>query len=421
MKEIQPRRAIHAEVRIPGSKSLSHRALIAAALAEGRSLISNLSHCEDVLFTMGALRSLGIDMRNGHGALAVSGSGGRFPPSAGTKSIFLGSSGTSYRFLLSVASLARGDFLLDCSPSMRERPVGGLVKALNGLGGQIVFAGRDNFPPVHVKGKGLRGGRVRMEGNTSSQYVSSLLLAAPYAEKPLEVEVQGDLFSSPYVDLTIDVMARFGMTVDRAGTRYFRVSPGRGYRRCDFAVEGDVSGASYFWAAAAVTGGRVVTENIHPQTTRQGDIAFLHVLEQMGCTVLRHGEAVAVSGGPLQGIEADMSAMPDMVPTLAAIALFAKGTTVIRNVPHLRHKESDRLRSIAQELGRLKGQVEELPDGLMIQGKAPLSGTITDPHDDHRMAMSLAVIGLMVPGVRIRNEDCVSKSFPGFWEIWDTI
>jgi 3-phosphoshikimate 1-carboxyvinyltransferase len=258
-----------------------------------------------------------------------------------------------------------------------------------------------------------------MSGEKSSQYLSSLLLSGPYAEKGVEVEVTGRLVSRPYVDITIEVMREFGVSVDRHGCRYFMVPPGDGYLPREFSIEGDVSAASYFWAAAAVTGGRVTTENIKAHTTRQGDIAFLEILQEMGCHVERETERVTLCGGPLSGIEADMSAIPDQVPTLASVALFANDSTAIRNVPHLRYKESDRLRNIALEWGKLGGKVKELADGLIIHRGTGLRGARVESHDDHRLAMSLAVVGLKVSGVRIKGEDCVNKSFPRFWELWD--
>jgi 3-phosphoshikimate 1-carboxyvinyltransferase len=214
-------------------------------------------------------------------------------------------------------------------------------------------------------------------------------------------------------------MERFGVSVLREGFRYFRVIPGRGYQAREYTIEGDVSSASYFWAAAAVTGGSVTTTNIHPDTTRQGDIGFLSLLAQMGCEIETGADRVLVRGGRLSGIDVDMGSMPDMVPTLAAIAAFAEGTTAIRNVAHLRDKESDRLRAVADEWRRLGISVEELADGLIIPGGARPSGAVVDPHDDHRLAMALAVLGLRIPGVKIRDEQCVSKSFPEFWELWD--
>jgi len=229
------------------------------------------------------------------------------------------------------------------------------------------------------------------------------------------------LVSKPYVDITLDVMKQFGVQVVRDGYSYFRIPSGQAYRPRKFTIQGDASSASYFWAAAAVTGGTVVTENIYPFTTRQGDIRFLDILERMGCIIEKESDRVVIHGGTLSGIEADMSTMPDMVPTLAAIALFARGETVIRNVPQLRHKESDRLYAIFHEWRRLGGRVEEMDDGLVIHGGEKLSGTLLDPHDDHRLAMSLAVVGLRVPEIIITNEKCVNKSFPGFWQIWDEL
>ena len=196
---------------------------------------------------------------------------------------------------------------------------------------------------------------------------------------------------------------------------------GKKYIPCRFIIEGDTSGASYFWGAAALTGGTVITDNIHPHITLQGDIALLDILEEMGCSIKRNNSSVMVRGGRLKGVDADMGAMPDMVPTLATIALFAEGTTLIRNAPHLRHKESDRIGDTASELRKIGGKVEEMEDGLMIIGNEDLTGAEIDPHNDHRLAMSLAMAGLMVPGIKIKNEECVNKSFPTFWELWDTI
>jgi 3-phosphoshikimate 1-carboxyvinyltransferase len=422
MKEIRTRNSIDAAVRIPGSKSITHRALIAASLAEGQSEIKNFLECEDTLLTLRALRELGVKISGKRGEIAVLGIGGKFAPSLGTKEIFLGNSGTSYRLLLSAVALAKGHFLLTGTPRMQERPIGGLVRALSKLGVEASCVAKDGFPPVLVKAKGIRGGKVAIEGNKSSQYVTSLLLAGLCAEgADMEIEVKGDLSSRPYVDLTLDVMGQFGAHVVRDGYGYFRIPAGQKYKACEFFVEGDVSNASYFWAAAAVTGGTVATNNIMPFTSKQGDIRFLEILEQMGCSVVKGTERVLVHGGSLRGIEADMNSMPDMVPTLAAIALFAAGKTIIRNVSHLRYKESDRLRSIALELGKLGGWIEELPDGLIIHGGRPLSGTVVDPHDDHRIAMSLAVVGLRVPGIKVIEEGCVKKSFPLFWECWDRL
>ena len=418
MKEIRTRSSIDTKVSIPGSKSITHRALITSSLAKGESVLAAFLACEDTLHTVNALRELGVEITvNGENA-RVLGIGGRFPSRGGGKEIFLGNSGTSYRLLLSTVALARGEYILKGTPRMHARPVGDLVQALRKLGVDASCIEKGDFPPVSVKAKGIRGGKVTIAGDKSSQYVSSLLLAGPYTKRGLEIEVTGRLVSQPYVEVTLEVMKIFGIPVSRDGYRYFKVSGGQRYHPCKFKVDGDVSAASYFWAAAAVTGGTIKTENIHPHTTKQGDIALLDIMEEMGCRVEKRAESVVVRGRALSGIDVDMGAMPDMVPTLAAIALFAKGRTWIRNVSHLRLKESNRLRAITAEWARLGGRVEERADGLVIHGGRPISGTVVDSHDDHRIAMSLAVIGLRIPGIRIRSEGCVNKSFPGFWDLW---
>jgi len=419
VKEIKPKQSIDATIRIPGSKSITHRALIAASLANGESLLKGLLTSKDTLYTVNALRELGVQICIEGENITISGSRGKFLSAADRKEIFLGNSGTSYRLLLSTVALARGEYILTGNPRMYERPIGDLVKALKKLGVEMTYIEKENFPPLCIRAKGIHGGKVQMPGSKSSQYVSSLLLAGPYAKKDLEIEVTGRLVSSPYVDITLDVMEKFGVHVDRDRYSCFNVPAGYGYLPSQFSIEGDVSAASYFWAAAAVTGGIVITENIRSYATRQGDIAFLDVLEEMGCRIDRGNDWVSVHGGVLSGIEVDMGAMPDMVTTLSAIALFAKGKTVIRNVSHLRHKESNRLQAIALEWNKLGGRVEELGDGLIIHGGRRLSGTVVEAYDDHRLAMSLAVVGLKVPGITIKDKNCVNKSFPQFWELWD--
>ncbi len=421
MKEVKPRETIAATVSIPGSKSLSHRALIAAALASGESRLTNLLECEDTVYTLKALQGLGIDILNDNRMTIIAGKAGRFPVQSGSRTLHLGNSGTSLRLLLSTAALARGETILTGSSRLQERPVGELVKALRELGVEDISAGGDEFPPVRVRSVGIKGGKTRLTGRESSQYLSSLLLAAPYAEEDVEIEVDGSIVSSPYVDLTVEVMGRFGVEVRREGYSRFEVSAGPGYQPVDYQVEGDASSASYFWSAAAVTGGTVATENVFPQSSRQGDMSFLDLLEKMGAVVRKEARRAVVKGRALAGIEADMSALPDMVPTLAALALFAQGKTIIRNVAHLRLKESDRLHGLWEEWTRLGARIEELPDGLTIEGSVPLTGTLCDPHNDHRLAMSLAVIGLRVPGIRIRQAECVNKSFPLFWDYWDRL
>ncbi|MFP3911191.1 MAG: 3-phosphoshikimate 1-carboxyvinyltransferase [Desulfobacteraceae bacterium] len=421
MKEIHPKTPIDARVKMPGSKSLVHRTLIAAGLAGGESRLSGFLNCEDTLYTVSALRELGVRIGSTGEEVTVSGTGGKFPRIPGLRKVFVGNSGTSFRLLLSTAALAHGHYMFTGEPRMLERPVDGLVRALKALGVDAWCTGKDGVPPVQVRAKGVRGGKVSLEGGTSSQYISSLLLAAPYMEKGLELEIVGGLASKGYVDLTVEVMTQFGVDVLRDGYGYFKVRPRQTYGPRHFTIEGDVSSASYLWAAAAVTGGSVTTENVYPFATRQGDIDFLTILAQMGCRIDKQEDHVTVTGRGITGIEADMGDMPDMVPTLAALSLFAHGKTTIRNVPQLRLKESDRLKTMAQELSRVGGRVVELPDGLVIHGHHRLKGAVINPHNDHRIAMSLAVVGLRVPGITIEGADCVRKSFPHFWEVWDSL
>lgn len=421
MKEIKPVTNINSTIRMPGSKSISHRSAIAAGLAMGESKLTGFLACEDTLYSISVLKELGVEISTEGETLEVKGMGGGFTPLQGRREFYLGNSGTSMRLLLSTVSLAKGEFLLTGNPQILKRPVEELVDALNQLGVEAFCLEQNGCPPVLVRSRGIKGGKVTISGQKSSQYLSSLLLSGPYAEKGIEIEVTGGLVSGPYVDITIEVMREFGVSVFRDGSRYFRVPAGGRYVPRQLAIEGDVSAASYFWAAAAVAGGIITTENIRPHTTGQGDIGFLEILQQMGCRVEREMNRVTVYGGPLSGIDADMGAMPDQVPTLASIALFADGETSIRNVPHVRFKESDRLKAIALEWSKLGGQVEELTDGLVICGGGRLHGGPVESHDDHRLAMSLAVVGLKVPGVKIRNEDCVNKSLPQFWKLWDSL
>lgn len=406
---------------IPGSKSLTHRALIAAGLAKGKSRLKSFLSCEDTLYTADTLQRLGIKISLDNDIAEVSGNGGVFKPAEQKQEISLGNSGTSYRLLLSVAALARGQYIFTGIERMKERPVAYLVNALKSLGVDAEYVEKNGYPPVLINASGIKGGIVKIPGDISSQYISSLLLAGPYAESDLTIEVDGDPVSKPYIDLTLDVTAAFGVNIEHEDYQVFHIPAGQIYKARDFVIDGDVSSASYFWGAAAITGGTVETCNIHPHSTRQGDIGLLDILSNMGCDIKREKDSVTLKGAPLKGVSVDMGTMPDMVPTLAVIALFAEGKTTIKNVSHLRHKESDRIADTAIELRHLGGKVEELADGLIIFGGEKLKGTKIDPHGDHRLAMSFAMAGLRVPGVIIENDNCVNKSFPAFWDIWKTL
>ena len=404
---------------VPGSKSLSARALVAAALAGGESTLSNVLRCDDTRYLAQALTACGLLVSFGEdadGPCTVRGLGGAMPVRRGA--FFLGNAGTAMRFLTAVLTLAEGDYELDGAARMRRRPIGALTAALRALGADVVDS--DGFPPVTIGAAVLRGGRAEVPGSQSSQFTSALLLAGPYSREGIEVQVTGDVLSRPYLDLTCDVMAAFGCPpAVREDPLIFRVAPGV-YQARDWAIEADASSASYFFAAAAVTGGEATVTGIG-RRSRQGDLAFLDVLERMGCAVRRGENEITVRGGDLAGVEVDAGAFPDVVPTIAACALFARGATEIRGVPHLRIKESDRIASVAAEFGKLGARIEERADGLRIEGRAPLAGEAIATWDDHRIAMSAAVVGLRVPGVVIRGAGVVSKSFPGFFEAWSRL
>ena len=418
MIEIEPVATIDAIVEVPGSKSLTQRALIAAALADGASVLAGPLASEDTSYTMTALRAMGIRIDDSDPARwRVEGCGGRIRRP--DNDIYLGNNGTATRFLTSVAALGHGTFRITGSSRMAQRPIGPLITALRGWGVDIVSEAGTDCPPLRIEADGLRGGRTVLPEGKSSQYLSSLLLVAPYAAREAELEVQGEVLSRPYVEMTLDVMADFGIQVGAAPSlTFFRVPQGH-YQGREYRIEGDASGASYFWAAAAVTGGRVTVANV-PVPSLQGDAGLVPLLARMGCEVTTRGGGITVSGPErLAGIEVDMGNMPDVAPTLAVVAAFAEGTTVIDNIAHLRIKECDRLAVMVRELRKMGAEVEEEEARMIIHGRAGggnLHGAEIGTYDDHRIAMCFAVAGLKVPGVRIQGEECVKKSFPDFWQ-----
>jgi 3-phosphoshikimate 1-carboxyvinyltransferase len=416
VKEIQPRGRIEATLTLPGSKSYTHRALVAASLAWGESILTNALRAEDTELTARALGRLGARLNWQRTTVTVRGAAGHWAPVA--EPIHLGNSGTSMRFLTALAALGRGEYLLTGSPRLCQRPLGELLEALASLGVKAVSQRGDGCPPVIVHG-GLTGGRTRLSGAVSSQYLSALLFISPLAPQDVEIEITGELVSKPYVNLTLEVMADFGISFYRKGYKFFRVPGGQRYQPREYVIEADASSASYFWAAAAVTGGRVTITNLALESC-QGDIDFLSVLARMGCRLEPAETGLTVTGGPLTGIQVDMADMPDLVPTLAVVAAFAQGDTVITGAAHLRHKESDRLAAVAAELGKMGLKVAETADGLIIHGGAP-HAAIIHTYDDHRIAMSFAVAGLKIPGITISDPQVVAKSFPDFWEFWEKL
>ena len=425
-REIAVVPALDGRVTAPPSKSVTQRALVAAALARGRSRLRNPLLADDPRHLIAAFNAVGIATRATIGkeesSLEVEGQGGAIP--AKSASIDVGNAGTAMRFLTAVLSLGRGSYLIDGNERMRQRPIEDLLAALRALGASAESVRGDGCPPVRAGGRGLPGGTAALGGGRSSQYLSAVLLAAPASEEGVRIDIEGGLVSRPYVDLTIGVMRRFGVevTTDPPGPRAvrFAVAPGQHYQPRDLAIEGDYSSASYFFAAAAVTGGRLRVDGLDPSSA-QGDARLLDLLAEMGCRIERDESGVLVQGpGELSGIDADLSAMPDTAPTLAVVALFARGPTQIRGVPHLRLKETDRIAALVAEIRRLGGEAIPAEDGLMIVPR-PLSGAAVETYRDHRMAMAFAVAGLRVPGIVIRDPGCVSKSFPGFWDLFDRL
>ncbi len=419
MIEIIPVKRVNTTVEVPGSKSLTQRALIAAALAEGTSFLAGPLASEDTAYTMAALRAMGIRINDDDSACwQVQGAAGNILPP--DEDIYLGNNGTATRFLTSVASLGHGTFHIIGSKRMAGRPIAPLMEALQGWGVDMESDAQNGCPPLTIRADGLAGGKTVLPEGKSSQYLSSLLLVAPYAAETAELEVRGEVYSKPYVEMTLRVMHSFGVQVEATPMLNFFRIPRCVYRAGKYAIEGDASSASYFWAAAAITGGRVTVANV-PVPSLQGDAQLVPLLARMGCDVTRAGTTGLTVQGPekLTAVEVDMGDMPDVAPTLAVVAAFAEGTTIIKNIAHLRIKECDRLAAMVAELGRMGAEVEEREDAMLIHGRAGgsnLHGAEIKTYDDHRIAMCFAVAGLQVPGVRITGEECVAKSFPDFWE-----
>ena len=401
-------------LRVPGSKSLTNRALIVAALADGPSALTGALDCDDTRVMIESLGRLGIDVAHDPetATIAVQGCGNKVP--AKEAELFIANSGTSLRFLTAMVATGLGTYHLDGSPRMRQRPVNDLLQALNGLGAEATSDLGTGCPPVTVRASGLDGGFAFVKGDVSSQFLSGLLMALPYSRDVTTVEVQGTLVSVPYVAMTLAVMEAFGVRIGNRKFRRFDVRPAR-YTGRPYAIEPDASAASYFFAAAAIAGGTVTVEGLGTRSI-QGDMAFLDVLEHMGCTVVRGPDATTVTGGTLRGVDVDMNAFSDTVMTQAVVALFARGMSRIRNVGHVRHKETDRLAALAAELRKLGATVEEKPDGLVIFPPEKVAPARISTYDDHRMAMSFALAGLKAEGVTILDPGCVAKTYPRFWD-----
>ncbi len=425
-----------ARVRVPGSKSLTNRALLIAALADGTTHLTHALFSDDSIYLARALQALGFSLHLNpiQEEMSIVGQGGQIP--ARQASLFVGNAGTAARFLTAFLALGEGEYVLDGEPRMRERPMADLVQALRGLGvGVEVAAPRDEVRvesfaaggeaeahlPLRVRGGGLPGGEVVLRGDVSSQFLSALLMVAPYARSPLTIRLSTPLSSRPYVEMTLAVMRSFGLETARQEVEWFSPALGRYRSPGVYAIESDASAASYFFAAPAVCGGFVEVEGLSRRSL-QGDVGFVDVLEQMGCTVEETRHGLRVSGGqPLRGVDVDLRDMPDVAQTLAAIAPFASTPTRIRGIASARHKETDRIHAACTELVRLGVRVEEHADGMTIYPASSLRPALIRTYNDHRMAMAFSLIGLRLEGVVIENPGCVSKTFPAFFEVLDQL
>lgn len=410
---------LNATVRVPGSKSLTNRALLIAALAKGTTKITNALFSDDSKYFANALKTLGFDVQldEVNHEMTVTGMDGKIP--AKKAELFIGNAGTAARFLSAFLTLGNGEYILDGEPRMRERPIGDLIDSLNQLG--VKMETKNNCPPVKIFAKGLHGGRTKIAGNISSQFLSALLMVAPYAQSPVEIELITDLNSKPYVDMTIAVMKAFGVEIEREGYERFIIMPSFFFPLSTYAIESDTSAASYLFAAPAICGGTVKVENISRKSL-QGDIAFVDVLKQVGCIVEEEDNSISVScPSQLYGVDVDMRDIPDTAQTLAVIAPFASSPTQIRGIASARVKETDRVSATCNELRRLGVQVDEHEDGMTIYPCQAFKPANVQTYNDHRMAMSFALIGLRFDGVTIENPACVSKTFPNYFEVLETL
>ena len=412
MIEIKPVQNLQATITVPGSKSYTNRALLIAGLTDGECRLEKPLVSDDTKYMIRALKAFGISVQEEKEAFIVSGRDGKL--STPEEDIFIGNAGTTMRFLTTFSALVPGKTRLDGDERMRQRPLADLLHCLTQMGVKAVSANGNGCPPIDIAGGEVPGGEVQLAGNKSSQYLTSILLSAPYFKNDTCIHIQGDLTSKSYADITLDIMKTFGVHVDNESYQHFKVKAGDRYKAQTYRVESDWSSASYFLAAGAVTGGEVTLTDINPHSV-QGDAQFTSVLEKMGCLVEKKSHSLHIKGNPLRGISINMNNMPDAVQTLAVTALFAEGETVIQGIGNLRIKETDRISALANELSRLGAEVETGEDFLIIR-PGDYKGAEIETYNDHRMAMSFAVAGLKIPGTRIKNPKCVEKSFPDFFK-----
>ena len=419
---LDPIAKVSGEVNVPGSKSLSNRALLLAALAEGETELTNLLDSEDIEHMLNALTKLGVSYRLSEDKTqcVVQGNGGAFSV-AEPLELFLGNAGTAMRPLCAALAASNVDTVLTGEPRMEERPIGDLVDALREADAEVTYLKNEGFPPLQIKGKTLNGGEMSVDGSVSSQFLTALLMAAPLFSGDVTIRIKGELVSKPYIDITLDTMAKFGVTVENDNYQTFTVSGDAKYiAPGKFMVEGDASSASYFLAAGAIKGGTVRVTGIG-QNSIQGDIRFADVLEAMGATVVWHDEYVEITGAPLKGVNMDMNHIPDAAMTIATTALFAEGPTTMTNIYNWRVKETDRLAAMATELQKLGAKVEEGHDYIKVWPTDSLKHAEIDTYNDHRIAMCFSLVALSDTPVTINDPGCTRKTFPDYFTRFKTL
>ena len=419
---LDPIAKVSGEVNVPGSKSLSNRALLLAALAEGETELTNLLDSEDIEHMLNALTKLGISyhLSEDKTQCVVKGNGGAFEV-AEPLELFLGNAGTAMRPLCAALAASNVDTVLTGEPRMEERPIGDLVDALREADAEVSYLKNEGYPPLQIKGKTLNGGEMSVDGSVSSQFLTALLMAAPLFSGDVTIRIKGELVSKPYIDITLDTMAKFGVTVENDNYQTFTVSGDAKYvAPGKFMVEGDASSASYFLAAGAIKGGTVRVTGIG-QKSIQGDIRFADVLEAMGAKVVWNDEYVEITGAPLKGVNMDMNHIPDAAMTIATTALFAEGPTTMTNIYNWRVKETDRLAAMAAELQKLGAKVEEGHDYIKVWPTDSLKHAEIDTYNDHRIAMCFSLVALSDTPVTINDPGCTRKTFPDYFTRFKTL
>ncbi len=415
---LSPVSHVEGDVYLPGSKSISNRALLLATLAEGDTTLTNLLDSDDIRHMLNALKQLGVAYQwdANSGEILVHGQGGPLARSAEALELFLGNAGTAMRPLCAALVVGQGDYVLTGEPRMKERPIGHLVDALRPLGASIEYLETEGYPPVTIRSGKLAGGRVSIDGSISSQFLTALLMVAPLCEDSLTIDVEGELVSKPYIDITLALMARFGVEVENRDYRQFYIAAGQRYVSPGrFLVEGDASSASYFLAAAAIGGGPITVHGVG-RMSLQGDKHFADALEAMGAVIEWQDESITARRGALNGIDMDMNHIPDAAMTIATTALFANGPTTIRNVYNWRVKETDRLAAMATELKKVGAIVEEGHDYLRIEPVNSLQHAAIDTYNDHRIAMCFSLLAVGGVPVTINDPDCTAKTFPDYFD-----